>query len=351
MNYAIMTVDVEGPKGEGYDSHDPMRNFIWGISSDGNAYGIDMIMNMIESYGIIGIFFVDIAEAWDYGRYKIEEVITHIRSRGHTVGIHIHPNHILDENRFFLFEYSRKEQFEIIKQCTDLYREVTDEFPVYFRAGKYSANYDTLDILNELGYKYDFSEFFGQKWCGIIPPITADKPCRYKKLVEIPVTTFYSFNFAGKKRIDKLDLEMTKFGHKYVIEQLSEGNGNIISLFLHSFSFENWRKNPDNPPFNRKKYKKIRSLVEHVNSNANIQFVRPEQLEELINKGDISVEANRICQVSMKNPFVSYWYILSTSVRIMRTNRKAFLFILSNFAMLIIVIIIIFIVFNNTRII
>ena len=159
---AIFTVDVEGHVG-----NDPIRHLIYGETSDGKEYGIDMIMDLLDRNGIRGLFFVDIAEAWDYGEEGVCSVLRHIKDRGHDVGVHIHPDHMADKRRSFLHEYSYDEQYDIIRKCTDFYEDVLKERPEAFRAGKYGANRDTLDILARLGYAADFSQFYGQK-CNVI---------------------------------------------------------------------------------------------------------------------------------------------------------------------------------------
>ena len=140
--YTIFTVDVEGHVGS-----DPVGHLIYGETADGKLCGIDMLMDTIDRYKMRGLFFVDIAEAWDYGEDKIAGVLKHIEGRGHDVGVHIHPDHMADRKRLFLSEYSKEEQYEIISKCTNFYEKVLGHKPLAFRAGKYGANRETLDIL------------------------------------------------------------------------------------------------------------------------------------------------------------------------------------------------------------
>ena len=89
MKDAILTIDVEGPRG-----HDPVLYQIWGKTVNGEYYGISKIMDICDSFQVRGLFFVDIPEIWDYGYEKIKEVILSIRKRDHDVGVHIHPHHM-----------------------------------------------------------------------------------------------------------------------------------------------------------------------------------------------------------------------------------------------------------------
>ena len=257
----VFTVDVEGHVGL-----DPVSSLIYGKTKDGRLCGIDMIMDLLDEFDIIGIFFVDIAEAWSYGMEAIAGVMCHIKDRGHIVGVHIHPDHMADRSKMFLAEYTYQEQYEIIKKCTVFYYEILGEMPLYFRAGKYGANWDTLDILGKLGYKADFSEFYGQKWCKIEPPCTYTNIIKLENgLIEIPVNSYRSFDKIFYSRFDKIDAAMPYGEFKIVVDQLIKTESyDIIVLFAHSFSLLNWRNKPNNPCYSKVKYKRLYKQLEYV---------------------------------------------------------------------------------------
>ena len=243
--YTIFTVDVEGHVGT-----DPIDHLIYGRTLDGKLCGIDLLMDILDQSGIQGLFFVDIAEAWDYGAERIAEVLRHIRNRGHDVGVHIHPDHMADKSRLFLSEYDYAEQYELISRCTDFYDQVLNDNPSMFRAGKYGANKDTLDILSKLGYKVDFSEFYGQKWCHINPPVAKVNVQRLSNnLLEVPVTSFISLDVGFYHRYDKVDCGQQFSEFKTVFKKLSAADKDIIVLFAHSFSLLDWRRTPNSPQY------------------------------------------------------------------------------------------------------
>lgn len=335
MNYALITVDTEG-----HDGKDPIDKLIWGRIGSDKFAGIDLIMDIAESHHTKALFFLDFAEAWDYGKDRIVEVSRHIDARGHDVGVHIHPDHMSDKNRLFLWEYSKEEQKEIISKCTELYKEALGKMPKAFRAGKYSANYDTLDIINDLGYSYDFSSFLGQKWCGINPVFTADMPCKYKDLIEFPVTAFKSADTPLLVRYDKLDMEMVFSQFQYVVNKISKGNNNVISLFLHSFSLIKWRKDPDNPVLWDKNVKKYKDCLNEIEENNNIILVSLNELEDLIESKilPISKIGNDEPQIKVKNWVLAYYFLLTTSIRIAEHNKKARIFIIFNIILILVLI-------------
>lgn len=282
----IFTVDVEGHVGK-----NPIEKLIYGRMKDGTVIGIDMIMDCLDEHGVTGLFFVDIAEAWEYGEQKVANILRHIDERGHDVGVHIHPDHMADKKRLFLSEYSYEEQTDIIKKCTDFYKTVLDKDPKAFRAGKYGANWDTLDILAKFGYKADFSEFYGQKWCRIAPACTKSKMVRLENgLLEIPVTSYQSFRTPFYSRFDKMDVENCYSEFRHVLDNIVDNMGyNVIVLFAHSFSLCDWKRDPDNPKFNKCKYDKFYKQIEYVSRKYNENWT---DLDGIINIKDINVDGN-----------------------------------------------------------
>lgn len=277
MKNIILTIDTEGPRGS-----DPVLYQIWGRANDGNYYGVPKIIEICDKYDIKAIFFVDIPEIWDLGYEKIKEVILYIKEKGHDVGVHVHPHHMPGESRHFLFDYSKEEQFDIIKKCTDKYIEICGETPKSFRAGKYGANRDTLDIIEELGYQYDFSEFYSNKWCGINPEIAYVLPQRYKSLLEIPVTIFKSCSLFGYSRFDKLEVTNITSEMKHVLKLYSKSkNDEVIVLFMHSFSFVDFMHHPDNPPVCEENIRRFESVLNFIYSSKLFCFISEKDLSNI----------------------------------------------------------------------
>ena len=278
MKHVIMTIDTESHVGR-----NPIDNLIWGLDINGQRSGIPLIMNILESEGVKGLFFVDIAEAWDYGEEKIAEVITNIKERGHDVGVHIHPDHMADKKRVFLSEYSYEEQYNIIKKCTDFYAKVTGENPIAFRAGKYGANHDTLAILSRLGYRADFSEFYGSKWCHINPPVTDNLSVKLENgLIEIPVMSYENYVKGLFHRFDKLDINRSGYEHRYILKRIEEEkNINVVTLFAHSFSLLKWRLNPDKPVLDNREVIHLKKAVHQVNKSQNLKFAALDEILSL----------------------------------------------------------------------
>lgn len=312
----IATIDTEGHKGVS-----PIDKLIWGITESGR-YGIEKIMDEFEKYGIHILFFLDFAEVWDYGEDQIKQVVDCILSRGHDIGVHIHPDHMADKNRLFLWEYSYEEQDEIIRRCTDIYIKLVGKAPISFRAGKYSANCDTLNILCKYGYRYDFSQFYGQKWCGLSPAITINSPVRFKEIVEFPVTMHRSISLFGYKRFDKFDIEgMSSTEIKYALKQITKQDFNVvITFFFHSFSLLEWASDPDHPVLSSKKLKKLRMAIQMAGNNPELEFISEKDLETITpEKENDALKTEIIWDSKIRGLFYSYKKLEYISSR----NKKA----------------------------
>ena len=311
----LLTIDTEGPRGE-----DPILYQIWGKVGD-NYYGIPKIIEFCDQYKIKGLFFVDIPECHDYGYEKIKEVVVYILKKGHDVGVHIHPHHMFDQNRHFLWEYTYEEQYKIINDCTDLYQKMTGKKPLCFRAGKYGANNDTLKILSELGYKYDFSEFYSQKWCGIEPHFSYVLPVKHLDLVEVPVTVFKSLSL-GKlyKRYDKLEITDNFREIIHILKEYKKTKNNeIIVLFAHSFSFLNYLETPNAPTLNIGNIKNFDKVLKYIYQNRDYLSIGEKDLADI----QIAEKDDPKNIVSTKGIVRQILYSFARFWRIRKTNKKA----------------------------
>lgn len=319
MKKIILTIDTEGPRGS-----DPVLYQIWGKVSD-KYYGVPKIIDICDKYGIKGLFFVDIPEIWDMGYDKIKNVITYIKEKGHDVGVHVHPHHMPGETRHFLFDYTKEEQYKIIEECTNKYIEITSERPASFRAGKYGANRDTLDILNELGYAYDFSEFYSQKWCGIDPEIDYILPVKYKNIVEFPVSIFKSVSVPGiYHRYDKLEATNDPEETLHILSQYAKTkNEELIVLFLHSFSFLDFLDTPDAPTLNEKKLERFETTLDAICKTEKFSFIGEKDLPSVSVVAEDSVDNI----VTTKGFYRQFKYFYKRATEIKSTNKKAKLLI------------------------
>lgn len=321
MNYAVITIDTEAWHGDS-----PIDRLIWGKNRDGE-HGLTYLIDLFEKHGVKAIFFLDFAECWDYGEDKLQEVADYIIKRGHTIGVHIHPAHMADSNKDFLWQYSLSEQENIISRVTAKYRDIVGSDPKYFRVGKYAANNQTLNIIAEHGYKYDFSEFYGNKCCQIDPPITADHSFNYGPFWEFPVTAFCALKTFGFQKFDKIDMEMSTPIFRYVLKKFAKQNDKqVVSLFGHSFSFvgNRYSENMNELYFDESIAAKFENCLSAVEAIPNLSLISPEELEKVVKDGELNGNMpNSFPSVQIKNPLVCVYYFYATAWRIKSFNKNA----------------------------
>lgn len=284
----LVSIDTEGPAGT-----DPVRHMIYGETADSKEYGIRYLMRLFSKRSIRGLFFVDIPEIVDHGEERIERVLKDIDYHGHDIGVHVHPDHMGDLERRYLWQYTKEEQYEIIARCTDFYEKVLKHPPLSFRAGRYGADNNTLQVLDELGYKYDMSEFYASRYCKIDPPVTWNRivTCGQNGLKEVPVTTFRSLSTPFYSRNDQIDAgNMPSEFKKNMKAIISEGAVDVVSLFFHSFQFLEWRKQPDNPLFSPKRWKRAIGNLDFL-LGQNVEFISEQNLESVYENSEDSLGA------------------------------------------------------------
>lgn len=285
----LISVDTEGPAGK-----NPVDTLIFGKTGDGKEYGIRYLMRIFDKYKVKGLFFVDLAEAWDCGTDKIAHVLKVISDSGHDTGVHLHPDHMMDRHRRYLWEYSYGEQYEMISKCTDLYEKILGKHPLSFRAGRYGANNDTIKILEQMGYKYDMSYFAQNKYCKIISN-KHNKIFEIDGIKEVPVTSFRSVHTPLYSRNDKIDCGQRNGEFKKVLRKICENDSvDVISFFVHSFSLLNWRCSPDNPGFSKVKRNRLINSLEIIKKNKQIRFISESDLQNI----NIGLKADSVLDVS-----------------------------------------------------
>jgi peptidoglycan/xylan/chitin deacetylase (PgdA/CDA1 family) len=132
--FFIFTVDVERV---------PLEN--GGFDCSSIIDGIPLLLDLFNEFDVCSTFFLtsDVAENT---ADTIKEVIKH----GHEIACHGFEHQLLDLS-------SRDEQLKNIKKATEIIDENLHVSPIGFRAPVNKVNEKTLEVLAELGYKYDSS--------------------------------------------------------------------------------------------------------------------------------------------------------------------------------------------------
>lgn len=311
----LVSIDTEGPAGK-----KPVDALIFGKTKSGKEYGIRYLMDLFDEYGAKGLFFVDFAEAWEYGEQKITEVTQCILDKGHNVGVHLHPDHMLDRNRRYLWQYSLDEQTEMILKCTELYKKIVGKSPLSFRAGRYGADNNTIKILEQQGYLYDMSEFYGNKYCKINPAPCFNRMVNIgsNNIIEVPVTSFRSFKCPLYTRFDKVDCSMDIHEFYRVINKAyNEQLVDVVSFFVHSFSLLDWRQNPDSPLFNKKLDINLKKQLEWIKNNEKMEFISESDLKNIDrHAGSVDTE------LDASKGLMAYYFFAKRALKVLKDRSK-----------------------------
>lgn len=141
--------------------------------------GIPMLLRPIwDCHGVKPIYYVspEVVRDDDCCRVLKSEI-----RKGAVIGTHLHseyiePNITIQEPagkvsaEFPCYAHDSNVEYEKIANLTRLIENRLDYKPVWYRAARYGADFDTIRALKDLGYKYDSSLTPGINWSSIGGP-------------------------------------------------------------------------------------------------------------------------------------------------------------------------------------
>lgn len=206
-------------------------------------------LELLERHGIVIDFFVTA----DVGkRYK--KLIKKIIKEGHKIGCHGYDHSIQ-----FYCKLDFKKQLDDISKATNEIEKIIGSRPTMFRAPNFSANADTIKVLEELNYRIDSSVLPGRiikKW-RILPIIDFRGAPREpyhpsvknivekgnSKITEIPITENPLSN-GGPIGMGYLNC----YGLKKTLEAVRKVNSDYIIFLIHPWEMIDLRKYYTNLP-------------------------------------------------------------------------------------------------------
>ena len=233
-----LTVDTECHRIEN------LNKTIYGKINNGDVYGIEKILQIGKELNIPINVFLDIPECHRYGDDHIQAIIDLVNKYKQPLFLHVHPDYIGDPKRKHLWEYTEKEQREILKTALDDYKRFCGEHQkIIFRAGAWGVNDITYKVLRELlpEDKYDvldLSYVYKSNWrCRLsYEEYGAANAARiYRGITILPNTTYIDYDFFGKKRASSLNVPSPNFGaFKKVIKNNTLHD---VTFTMHSWDF------------------------------------------------------------------------------------------------------------------
>ncbi len=190
MTVVYLTIDTEYayrlPGADGPGSR--AENFDRSIACEtpGGAVGIFHQMDLLETFGLKAVFFVDPMPALLWGVGAIADVVGPIVARGHDVQLHCHTEWLEHDTGGTLAggrmgrniaDFPLDDQCRILAWARETLIAAGAPPPVAFRAGNYGANDDTLMALARLGIAYDSSH---------CPALAGSGDCAISLELELP---------------------------------------------------------------------------------------------------------------------------------------------------------------------
>lgn len=132
----------------------------------------ELLRPIFERYGVKPIYFVSPEVLHDESSC---EVLRHERERGAILGAHLHPEY-LDPQTAMYSEVARpsniypsnlntyEEKYQALASLSSLIEARFGERPLWYRAGRYGIDLDSIRALSKLGFRYDSSITPGIDW-------------------------------------------------------------------------------------------------------------------------------------------------------------------------------------------
>lgn len=175
--------------------------------------GIPNLLRPIwDKYQVTPIYFVSPEVIEDEECCK---VLQSERSKGAIIGAHLHPEYIEPEKKhlkggepaeFPCFAYNKDIEKKKIENLTQMIESKIGERPIWYRAARFGADKDTIEILQEAGFKYDSSFTPHIDWSSKGGPNHSKTPLdKYY----IDTADIYSANRGYKGKIIELPVTIT----------------------------------------------------------------------------------------------------------------------------------------------
>ena len=220
---------------------------IWGETASGR-YGIDLFMDLLETYGMRGVFFFD-----PVGRHlvpveELRQAARRITDRGHDVELHIHPEFKMNLEevrrgqqpapRPELYAFSREEQGAYFESALDDLEAWTGRRPCAFRAGSHATDDVGMEVCADQQVPIDSSYNLWAIQTGACrlkpnPPLN-DVSILPNGIFEVPVTNLRARGPRGGLRPFELS-SLNASEMIAAVDQLFEAGFRTCCTMTHSF--------------------------------------------------------------------------------------------------------------------
>lgn len=175
---------------------------VWGrFANQRRPLGIELIMDELERYGLVGTFFVEALGSRYFGESGLAEVVRAMVARGHDVQLHTHPRQIVANWRTLgqpvaaddIGSYSVDEQTRMLRDGVATLERcgARPGSVLAFRAGNYGAANSTWEAMARAGLTLSssFNPCYFDKNCKLrFPDASAGLFVAEHGIWELPIT-------------------------------------------------------------------------------------------------------------------------------------------------------------------
>lgn len=287
----VVTVDLETPQTPlrkglfNSDLLDPMAN--------GQRLGYSLILRIFSRFKLRGVFFVNVYESAVWGDEPLRVACQDIVGTGHEVALHTHPAWSFDRGRPHMWQYSLREQTQIVADGLDMLERWLPSYKVVtHRAGAYGINLDTLHALRSNGILVDSSMIYGHRNCK--QTWSCNQVVARDGILEIPVTgflrdkVFYAMGIPVRRRRSfvKTDIDAASLDElKFFVEEAKRHDIRVMNLFMHSYSFVRFDADFTHFEPDYEDIEKFEWFLEEATTDPSIRFATMRELFEIYRKG------------------------------------------------------------------
>ena len=220
--YLVFTIDVCWTCGDDFQG-------TW----EGKDYGVPLIAEKLEQYGLKGTFFVSSFCPQNLSD-KMFSNLRFLVSRGHDLELHPHPD-ALDPNRLLFTAYSTEERRRILETAIENIKRAGSQPPIAHRAGAYAIDQETLALLPQFGILMDSSIFPVDSRSKVpLPENLANRFVKIGGLYQLPITLIRRVPFIGYAGMTALDLDRTIWEEQEeALKQIADHGLPVVTFFLH----------------------------------------------------------------------------------------------------------------------
>lgn len=202
---AIISVDTEYSAllhQRGASAADNFAASIDGVTRHGD-FGIGWQMDLLDRYGLTGVYFVDPMPALVHGVGAIAAIVEPVLRRGHDVQLHLHSEWLafadtapVAARGTNIADFGLDDQVTLIGWAKDMLMRAGAPAPTAFRAGNFGANDDTLRALaaHGIGWDSSFNAVHRRRRhgpCSISLDDDCIDPAAHCGVMELPVATLW----------------------------------------------------------------------------------------------------------------------------------------------------------------